>query len=194
MLWTRERIMEDLELIEQAKEGDAGAVRALYQRHASRVYSVVRRLAGDDSLAEDWAQDAWLRAIRALPTFRGESAFTTWLHRIAVNSALHGRRSRERRTGREAPMDDEVMASVRPQGDNALLRMRLEKAMERLPEGMRRVLVLHDVEGYTHEEIGEMLGINPGTCKSQLFKARARMRALLSPAPTPAEGVEAWST
>ena len=193
MLWTRERIMEDLELIEQAKVGDAGAVRALYQRHASRVYAVVRRLAGDDTLAEDWAQDAWLRAFRALPTFRGESAFTTWLHRIAVNSALHGRRSRERRTGREAPIDDNS-ASVRPQGDNAVLRLRLEKAMERLPEGMRRVLVLHDVEGYTHEEIAEMLGVNPGTCKSQLFKARARMRALLSPAPTPAEGVEACST
>ncbi len=132
-------------------------------------------------------------AVRLPNTFRGESAFTTWLHRIAVNSALHGRRSRERRAGREEPMGDEV-ASVRPQGDNAVLRLRLEKAMERLPEGMRKVLVLHDVEGYTHEEIAEMLGVNPGTCKSQLFKARARMRALLSPAPSPAEGVEACST
>jgi RNA polymerase sigma-70 factor (ECF subfamily) len=182
--------MEDLELIEQAKRGDGGAVRALYQRHARRVYAVVRRLAGEDALAEDWAQDAWVRAIRALPTFRGDSAFTTWLHRIAVNSALHGRRTRERGAGRETPVDDEVVA-VRPQGENALLRMKLERAMERLPEGMRRVLVLHDVEGYTHEEIAEMLGVSPGTCKSQLFKARARMRALLSPAPSPAEGVEA---
>ena len=182
--------MEDLELIEQAKQGDGGAVRALYQRHAGRVYAVVRRLAGDDTLAEDWAQDAWIRAIRALPTFRGESAFATWLHRIAVNSALHGRRTRERRTGRETEMDDEVLP-VRPQGENALLRMKLERAMEKLPEGMRRVLVLHDVEGYTHEEIAGMLGVNPGTCKSQLFKARARMRELLSPAPSPAQGVKA---
>ena len=172
MLWTRERIMEDLELIEQAKRGDGGAVRALYQRHARRVYAVVRRLAGDDTLAEDWAQDAWLRAIRALPTFRGDSAFTTWLHRI-----------------------EEQSASVRPQGENAVLRVKLERAMEKLPEGMRRVLVLHDVEGYTHEEIAEMLGVNPGTCKSQLFKARARMRSLLSPSSlVPAEGVEACST
>ncbi len=194
MLWTRERIMEDLELIEQAKRGDGGAVRALYQRHARRVYAVVRRLAGDDTLAEDWAQDAWLRAIRALPTFRGDSAFTTWLHRIAVNSALHGRRSRERRSGREAPLEEQT-ASVRPQGENAVLRLKLERAMEKLPEGMRRVLVLHDVEGYTHEEIAEMLGVNPGTCKSQLFKARARMRSLLNPSSiVPAEGVEACST
>ena len=173
--------MEDHQLVSLAREGDAGAVRTLYERHARRVYAVVRRLAGEDSLAEDWAQEAWVRAIRALPTFRGDSQFTTWLHRIAVNSALHGRRSRERKAGRETVMDD--THAVRHQTGDPLLKMKLEKAMERLPEGMRRVLVLHDVEGYTHEEIGEMLGINPGTCKSQLFKARAKMRRMLSPQP-----------
>lgn len=184
--------MDDLQLIEHARNGDGGAVRALYQRHAARVFTVVRRLAGDDALAEDWAQEAWVRALRALPGFRGDSQFTTWLHRIAVNSALHGRRTRERRTGREEPI--EAAEPARPaEGDRTLLRMRLERAMERLPDGMRRVLVLHDVEGYTHEEIGAMLGVNPGTCKSQLFKARARMRALLEPAPA-AEGVEACIT
>jgi RNA polymerase sigma-70 factor, ECF subfamily len=186
--------MDDLELIEHARQGDGNAVRALYQRHAARVYAVVRRLAGDDALAEDWAQEAWVRALRALPGFRGESQFTTWLHRIAVNSALHGRRTRERRTGREEPVEA-AEASHPPEGDRTLLRMRLEKAMERLPEGMRRVLVLHDVEGYTHEEIGAMLGVNPGTCKSQLFKARARMRGLLAPAEAAAQGgVEACTT
>jgi RNA polymerase sigma-70 factor, ECF subfamily len=185
--------MDDLQLIENARNGDGGAVRALYQRHAARVYAVVRRLAGEDALAEDWAQEAWVRALRALPTFRGDSQFTTWLHRIAVNSALHGRRTRERRAGREDPIEA-ATTSHPPEGDRTLLRMRLERAMERLPEGMRRVLVLHDVQGYTHEEIGAMLGVNPGTCKSQLFKARARMRTLLSPAPEPAEGVEACTT
>jgi RNA polymerase sigma-70 factor, ECF subfamily len=185
--------MDDLQLIEHAKLGDGGAVRALYQRHAARVYAVVRRLAGDDALAEDWSQEAWVRALHALPGFRGECQFTTWLHRIAVNSALHGRRSRERRTGREEPMEA-AEPSTPPEGDRALLRMRLEKAMERLPEGMRRVLVLHDVEGYTHEEIGTMLGIHPGTCKSQLFKARARMRGLLAPAAEATQGVEACTT
>jgi RNA polymerase sigma-70 factor, ECF subfamily len=185
--------MDDQQLIEHARLGDGGAVRALYQRHAARVYAVVRRLAGDDALAEDWAQEAWVRAIRALPTFRGESQFTTWLHRIAINSALHGRRSRERKTGREEPIDL-VTPSQPAEGERTLLRMRLERAMAQLPEGMRRVLVLHDVEGYTHEEIGSMLGVNPGTCKSQLFKARARMRALLAPTAAAMEGAEACTT
>jgi RNA polymerase sigma-70 factor, ECF subfamily len=179
--------MEDDELIDRARRGDEAAVRALYERHARRVLTLVRRVAGDDEqLAEDWAQEAWVRVFRALPGFRGESRFTTWLHRIAVNSALHGRRARSRRTDRETPMAEDT-AQVAPQGDNSVLRMRLQRAMERLPDGMRRVLVLHDVEGYTHEEIGGMLGVTPGTCKSQLFKARARMRRLLVPAEDTAE-------
>lgn len=174
--------MEDTDLIQRAREGDGIAVRELYQRHAPRVFAIVRRLAGDDdALAEDWAQEAWVRAIRALPTFRGDARFTTWLHRIAVNAALHGRRSRQRRTGREAPLDEEALP-VRAPAENTVLRLRLERAIRQLPEGMRRVLVLHDVEGYTHEEIGEMLGVTAGTCKSQLFKARARMRSILTPA------------
>ena len=184
--------MEDDELVRLARAGDGGAIRTLYQRHAQRVFAVVRRMAGDDALAEDWAQEAWVRVIRALPTFRGESQFSTWLHRIAVNSALHGRRSRERKAGRETGMDDTHAA--RPTGGDALLKLKLERAMERLPDGMRRVLVLHDVEGYTHEEIGEMLGVNPGTCKSQLFKARAKMRNLLSPAPEFAGEVQTCNT
>jgi RNA polymerase sigma-70 factor, ECF subfamily len=184
--------MEDNELVTLARTGDGGAIRMLYQRHARRVFAVVRRMSGDDALAEDWAQEAWVRVIRALPTFRGESQFSTWLHRIAVNSALHGRRSRERKAGRETVMDDSYAA--RPTGGDALLRLKLERAMDRLPDGMRRVLVLHDVEGYTHEEIGEMLGVNPGTCKSQLFKARAKMRNLLSPAPEFAGEVQTCNT
>jgi RNA polymerase sigma-70 factor (ECF subfamily) len=185
--------MDDADLIRHAQQGDCNAARALYQRHAGRVYAIVRRLAGDDALAEDWAQEAWVRAFRALPTFRGDSMFTTWLHRIAVNSALHGRRSRERRTGREEPVDE--TAAVAPAAERTVLRLRLEKAMARLPDGMRRVLVLHDVEGYTHEEIGEMLGVAPGTCKSQLFKARAKMREMLRPATvSTAQGVETCGT
>jgi RNA polymerase sigma-70 factor, ECF subfamily len=187
MLRTRERTMDDADLIKQARLGDGGAVRELYQRHAGRVYAVVKRLAGhDDALAEDWAQEAWVRAIRALPTFRGDARFSTWLHRIAVNSALHGRRSRLRKAGRETAMLDDTF-SVRAVAETSVLKLKLERAMQRLPEGMRKVLVLHDVEGYTHEEIGEMLGVNPGTCKSQLFKARARMRRLLTPAAVPDE-------
>jgi RNA polymerase sigma-70 factor (ECF subfamily) len=184
--------MNESQLIHSARQGDGGAIQALYGLYSRRVYAVVRRLAGEDALAEDWAQETWIRAVRALPAFRGDSRFSTWLHRIAVNTALHARRSRERKAGREEPLDDEFV--TRPEGGDALLRLRLERAIARLPEGMRRVLVLHDVEGYTHEEIGEMLGVAAGTCKSQLFKARARMRQMLATAYEPEEGVETCST
>ena len=108
---------------------------------------------------------------------------------IAVNSALHGRRWRDRRTRHEAPLEDTVPS--RFQSGDALLRMKLERAMKQLPERMRQVLVLHDIEGFTHEEIAEFLGVNAGTSKSQLFKARARMRELLRPVTSePMKGEE----
>ncbi|HEX7118438.1 MAG TPA: sigma-70 family RNA polymerase sigma factor [Longimicrobiales bacterium] len=180
--------MTERELIERARDGDEAAIRALYERHAPRVYAVVRRLAADDALAEDWAQEAWVQAIRALPSFRGDAKFSTWLHRIAVNSALQGKRWRERRTRHEEPLPAAV--PVRENAGRTLLRMRLERALRELPDGMRRVLVLHDVEGYTHEEIAGTLGVNVGTSKSQLFKARAKMRELLASAPAVVNGEE----
>src|SRR5690606_18653358 len=158
--------MTERELIERARNGEDSAIRALYLRHAPRVYATVRRLAGDDALAEDWAQEAWVRAIRALPSFRGDAQFSTWLHRIAVNSALHGQRWRTRRTSNEIPLP--VTVSSEQRQDRPVLRVAIERALERLPAGMRQVLVLHDVEGFTHEEIGSVLGITPGTSKSQL--------------------------
>jgi len=181
--------MTESELIQRARSGDEAAIRTLYDRHAPRVFAVVRRLAGDDALAEDWAQEAWVQAIRSLSSFRGDAKFSTWLHRIAVNAALQGRRSRERHTRHEEPMPDEL--PVRESGGRTILRLRLENALRRLPEGMRRVLILHDVEGYTHEEIAQVLGVNVGTSKSQLFKARARMRELLTEAPVAVHGGEA---
>jgi RNA polymerase sigma-70 factor (ECF subfamily) len=169
--------MNETELLEQAKRGERQAIEALYHRYAPRVFAVVRRLAGDDALAEDWAQEAWVRAIRALPNFRGDAQFSTWLHRIAVNCALHGQRWRGRHSAREEALSPEL--SVAPREDTTLLKVRLERALAQIPERMRQVLVLHDVEGHTHEEIAEILGIMPGTSKSQLFKARAHMRSLL---------------
>ena len=169
--------MSEPELIERARAGDARAVRALYERYAPRVYAVVRRIAGDDELARDYAQEAWIRAIRALPTFRGDARFSTWLHRIAVNAALQAARKAESRRRHEGPRPEEV--AVAPAAGDALLQQRLEGALDRLPQGMRQVLILHDVEGYTHDEIGEVLGVTAGTSKSQLFKARAKMRELL---------------
>jgi RNA polymerase sigma-70 factor (ECF subfamily) len=186
--------MTEAQLIRKACEGDGLAVRTLYERYAPRVYAVVRRIAGEDDLAQDYAQEAWIRAIRALPTFRGDARFSTWLHRIAVNSALQALRKVDTRTKREAPMPDAVPVEA-GEGD-VLLGDLLERAMEKLPDGMRQVLILHDVEGYTHEEIGEFLGVTSGTSKSQLFKARAKMRDFLRPLEgggvNEREGAEAW--
>ncbi len=181
----------EAQLIRRACEGDGRAVRALYNRYSLRVYAVVRRIAGDDDLAEDYAQEAWIRAIRALPTFRGEARFSTWLHRIAVNSALQALRKAKNRRTRETALPDEIPVTHR-MGD-VLLERRLQEALDRLPDGMRRVLVLHDVEGYTHEEIGQALGVTAGTSKSQLFKARAKMRRMLRGLEPTGREVEAWS-
>jgi RNA polymerase sigma-70 factor (ECF subfamily) len=183
--------MNELETIRLAQEGDAAAMRELYRRYSPRVFAVVRRLAADDALAEDWSQEAWVRAFRALPRFRGEARFSTWLHRIAVNSALHGRRWRERRVSNEVPLPVAPEQASHGSPDSPVLRLSIQKALDRLPEGMRRVVVLHDVEGYTHEEIGAELGISPGTSKSQLFKARAKLRTMLRPGGTPVNGGEA---
>lgn len=179
--------MTDNECIEGARRGDPRAVRQLYERYSPRVYAVVRRLAGDDALAEDWAQEAWIRALRALPAFRGDARFSTWLHRIAVNSALHGRRWRERRVAKEVVLRPGLDPQTSPQPD---LKLSIERALDQLPEGMRQVLVLHDVEGYKHDEIAGMLGVTAGTSKSQLFKARARMREILRPAREAMNGEE----
>jgi RNA polymerase sigma-70 factor, ECF subfamily len=176
--------MNDLDCIRRAQDGDQAAIRELYERHAPRVYAVVRRLAGDDALAEDWAQEAWVRAFRALPRFRGDARFSTWLHRIAVNSALHGRRWRDRRTSKEIALPvahSEAFDEAATHTDEPMLRITLQRALDRLPEGMRQIVVLHDVQGHTHEEIGALLGIAAGTSKSQLFKARAHLRRILRP-------------
>ncbi len=185
--------LSEAQLIRRAGDGDALAVRALYERYAPRVYAVVRRIAANDDLAQDYAQEAWIRAMRALPTFRGDARFSTWLHRIAVNAALQAVRRAGTRSKREAPMPETV--AVEPMLRDTLLQKHLEAALDRLPEGMRQVLILHDVEGYTQEEIAEVPGIAAGTSKSQLFKARAKMRALLGSIDQQDadRGVEAWN-
>ncbi|MFP3949121.1 MAG: RNA polymerase sigma factor [Longimicrobiales bacterium] len=169
--------MTEADLIRDARVGNPAAVRALYERHAPRVYAVVRRIAGDEHAAQDCAQEAWIRAIEALPSFRGDARFSTWLHRIAVNEALQHVRKDKRREKRREPMPRVI--PVEPTPPDVLLEERLERALDQLPGGMRQVLTLHDVEGHTHREIGEMLGIAEGTSKSQLSKARAKMRDIL---------------
>ena len=172
--------MDERDLIARAREGERSAMGELYELHARRVYTVVRRLVGDDHLAEDLAHEAWIRAFEKLHLFRGDAAFGTWLYRLATNVALN----RLRRSSKRRPVESAAaLPSVaRAQDEVIVTRRVLTQALDQLPPGYRKVLVLHDVEGWTHQEIAEMLGCAAGTSKSQLHKARVRMRQLISPA------------
>jgi RNA polymerase sigma-70 factor (ECF subfamily) len=169
----------DFTTIQRAIEGDERALRALWSQHAPHIDAVVRRLAGDPDLAEDIAQEVWIQIFRALPTYRGESQFGTWAHRIAVNRTLNALRRTRRLTKIETDMDEETV-TVEHTGDRAMLRSVIDAAAAQLSPGARTVFLMHDVEGYTHEEIATELGITPGGSKSQLFKARAKLRRLLA--------------
>ena len=161
-----------------AESGDEAAFRALYRRHTPALYRLALRLgAGDESWADDLVQRAWIRAVEGLASFQWRSAFRTWLSGIAVNCAREG--WRERQTSREVAWDPEAQAVAAPAGDPGD-RVDLERGIAALPQGCREVLVLHDVEGFTHEEIARLLRIEVGTSKSQLFHARRRLRGYLS--------------
>lgn len=156
-------------------------MRQLYERHSSRVYTVLRRLAGDDDLAADLAQDAWTSAFQKIGAFRGDAAFGTWVHRIAINTALTRLRQSSRRRDLEQGFDGSTTLGNpdRWPASSVADRLTVQRALDEMPDGYRSVLWLHDVEGYTHEEIGAQLGIAVGTSKSQLSKARSRLRALI---------------
>jgi RNA polymerase sigma-70 factor (ECF subfamily) len=160
-----------------AASGDAHAFERLYRGHVGRVHSLARRMLSDDE-ADEVTQDVFVRAWEKLGTFRGEAAFGTWLHRLAINVIL-GRRERrgvQRRRYLEGDSALETMPARRQAPETS---MDMETAIARLPEGARQIFVLHDVEGYRHEEIGEMLGLATGTSKSQLHRARMALRAHL---------------
>lgn len=171
--------MNERELLTRAQAGDPVAERAIYDTHVDRVYRLAFRMAGDAELAREFTQDAFIRAFERLGTFRGDSALSTWLHAITVSVALNGLR-KVRRLKREVQLEHaESLGSDRPRSD-PLLRQRLNDAIDKLPTGYRTVFVMHDVEGFTHEEIGAALGIEVGTSKAQLFRARARLRERLA--------------
>ncbi len=166
-------------LVRRAQHGDEGAFRDLYREHVGRIYALCLRLTGDAAAAAERTQDAFIRAWERLRTFRGESAFATWLHRLAVNVVLMERRGSGRRERRVAPASDDPVyeqAATRPAAGE---RLDLEQAIAALPAGAREVFVLFDVEGYSHEEIARMCGIAVGTSKAQLFRARRLLREML---------------
>jgi RNA polymerase sigma-70 factor, ECF subfamily len=167
-------------LIRRAIAGDEGALRALWNRHAPHIDVVVRRLVGrDPELAADIAQEVWIQIFRALPSYRGDSQFGTWAHRIAVNRTLNALRKTRRLENLETEVREDS-ASVEQDHDRSFVAESIGQAAAQLSPGARAVFVLHDVEGYTHEEIAEELGITSGGSKSQLFKARAKLRKLLA--------------
>lgn len=163
--------------VSRAAAGDMRAFERLYRAHRPRVLALARRLCAAD-VADELVQDVFIRAWQKLHTFRGEAAFGTWLHRLAVNVCLGACQSaglaRRRFTDDERPIADAPAVRRTPE-----LAMDLERAIARLPDGMRHVLVLHDIEGFTHEEIAEQCGIAVGTSKSQLHRARLALRPML---------------
>jgi RNA polymerase sigma-70 factor (ECF subfamily) len=166
-----------------AAQGDTGAFERVYHAHLGRVHNLARRMAGPEA-ADELTQDVFVRLWQKLSTFRGEASFTTWLHRLAVNVIIE--RFRTLGTARERFLADgeaalERMPAVSTGRPDT--RMDLEQAMRRLPPGARTVFVLHDIEGYRHEEIGNLLGVSVGTSKSQLHRARMTLRTHLNQAP-----------
>ena len=162
-----------------AAAGDRRAFERLYRAHGDRVFSICARMLGDRVSAEEVTQDVFVRVWDELPGFRGESAFTTWLHRVAVNVILTQRKAVGVHPART--VDDPQAIDLSPAASVSVGdRIDLESAMARLPSGARRIFLLHDVEGLTHEEIGLRLGITPGGSKAQLHRARMLLRAALS--------------
>ena len=174
--------LSDLELIERAKGGDTDAFRALYDMHVDRIYRLTTRIAGDDELARDFTQDTFVRAWQRLDGFRGDSAFSTWLHSIAVSVSLNGLRRVDRHRKRESPLEEAATVSRGARRMEPDVRERLHRALDGLAEIYRTVFLMHDLEGYNHDEIADALGIAQGTSKARLFRARAKLRQALGEA------------
>jgi RNA polymerase sigma-70 factor (ECF subfamily) len=171
--------MSEQDLVARAQGGDVTAFENLYRSHVGRVYALCLRMVADPGRAESLTQEAFIRAWQKLRSFRGKSAFSTWLHRLTVNTVLGDMRSRRRRRDREAVDDGfAIVPDPRPQRD-AAAKIDLEKAIAQLPDQARMVFVLHDVEGYQHREIGRLLGIATGTSKAHLHRARRLLREVL---------------
>ena len=175
-------------LVERARGGDPSAQRQLYEAHVDRIYRLAFRMTGQDHLARELTQDAFVRAFAGLQGFRGDASFATWLHSIAVSVTLNEIKRRKRAAAREAPLEEALtMSNAGPLSD-PILREKLMQAVNALPEGCRAVFMMHDAEGFTHEEIASALGVTAGTSKAQLSRGRAKLRLAL------AEFAEEWKS
>jgi RNA polymerase sigma-70 factor (ECF subfamily) len=185
----------DADLIRRAQQGDSEAFATLFHTHKMRIYSLCLRMTNNAAEAEDLAQDAFLQVFRKLATFRGDSALSTWLYRIAVNTVLmHFRRKTPCRVSLDEPVrnQDDSRSMRREYGtrdgrlDSAVTRVALTRAISELPEGYRAIFLLHEVDGYQHREIAQLLGCSVGNSKSQLHKAKLKIRDFLSQTDTEA--------
>ncbi|MGH7483133.1 MAG: RNA polymerase sigma factor [Longimicrobiales bacterium] len=172
--------MDERELIGRVLAGDPAAERALYDGHVDRVYRLAYRLAGSDDLAREATQETFIRAFAKLSDFRGDAALGTWLHSITVSSTLNLLRKVKRFRARELDLDAAGAIGTTPFEPQPRLREKLKRALDALPEHYRIVVVMHDLEGYTHEEIGATLGVARGTSKARLSRARAQLREELA--------------
>lgn len=170
---------DEQEDVRRATAGDMEAFERLYRTHVARIHGLTRRMLGED-LADEVTQDVFVRAWKKLDTFRGDSAFGTWLHRVAVNVVLGRRKQLGRNRDRFVGDGEAAVQRARATRDSPAIRMELEAALTKLPDGARQVFVLHDVEGYRHREIAERLGVTTGTTKAQLHRARMILRQYVS--------------
>ena len=170
-------------LVERCRRGELGAFEEIYRTHSTKLFGLLQRMVGNPADAEDLLQEVFLSAHRKLDGFRGESALGTWLYRLATNHCLDYLRSRAAKTGQITDaIDDEPVAlegGGRALAERTVAKMDLERALAQLPDGCRAAFLLHDVEGLEHREVADALGIAEGTSKSQVHKARLKLRALL---------------
>jgi RNA polymerase sigma-70 factor (ECF subfamily) len=170
----------DADLVARCRAGDVDAFETIYNQHAARLYTLACRMAGSAEDGEDLLQEIFLQAHRKLVSFKGDSSLGTWLYRLALNHCLDYVRSRRAKIGRLTDtLDEEGAIEPVAARETPVARLDLERALQQLPAGCREAFVLHDVEGFDHKEVAKMLGIAEGTSKSQVFKARHRLRGLL---------------
>jgi len=169
-----------VDLVARIQAGDGEAFETFYRQHSARIYTLASRMAGSAEDGEDLLQEIFLQAYRKLGSFKGDSALGTWLYRLALNHCLDYVRSRQAKMNKlTETLDADPMLEPRAPRETPIARLDLERAIERLPDGCREAFVLHDVEGFDHKEVADLLGIAEGTSKSQVFKARLKLRGLL---------------